>query len=45
MSTLLAIGALLAGVVGLAHSYLGERYILIRLFRRPVPPPASGWGG
>ena len=23
--------------IGLAHSYLGERYILIRLFRRPVP--------
>ncbi|MBT8082967.1 MAG: class A beta-lactamase-related serine hydrolase [Gammaproteobacteria bacterium] len=23
--------------IGLAHSYLGERYILVRLFRRPLP--------
>jgi len=23
--------------IGLAHSYLGERYILIRLFRRDLP--------
>ena len=32
---LLAIG--LTVFIGLAHSYLGERYILVRLFRRPLP--------
>lgn len=30
-------GAALA-LLGLAHSVLGERYILRRLFRRPLPP-------
>lgn len=34
---LLATAALLV-LVGLAHSVLGERYILTRLFRRPLPP-------
>ena len=32
---LLAVALLV--LVGLAHSYLGERYILVRLFRRPLP--------
>jgi hypothetical protein len=36
------IGALLAFGIGVAHSYLGERYILIRLFRRPDLPPLFG---
>jgi len=30
--------ALLTLAVGAAHSYLGERYILVRLFRRPDLP-------
>jgi hypothetical protein len=34
--------AALAICVGLAHSYLGERYILIRLFRRTPLPPLFG---
>lgn len=38
MSTALGIAAVLAVGVGIAHSYLGERYILIRLFRRELPP-------
>ena len=25
-------------ILGLGHSILGERYILVRLFRRPLPP-------
>ena len=29
--------ALLATGIALAHSYLGERYILVRLFRRELP--------
>jgi len=37
VSFLLALGALLAFGIGLAHSILGERYILIRLFRRDLP--------
>ena len=37
MSPLLAIAALLAFSLGVAHSWLGERYILIRLFRRELP--------
>ncbi|HWG90882.1 MAG TPA: hypothetical protein VNZ52_08565 [Candidatus Thermoplasmatota archaeon] len=28
----------LALLLGTAHSYLGERYVLMRLFRRPLPP-------
>ena len=31
----LAIGLILA--IGVAHSYLGEKYILMRLFRQPLP--------
>ena len=33
---LLAAAILVIGI-GLVHSYLGERYILIRLFRQPLP--------
>jgi hypothetical protein len=33
MNTLYVLGAILALALGVAHSYLGERYILIRLFR------------
>lgn len=32
------VAALLLTGIGLAHSYLGERYILIRLFRQSLPP-------
>lgn len=35
---LLKIAAFLTVVIGIAHSYLGERYILIRLFRRGKLP-------
>ncbi len=42
MQTLLYIGALLAIGIGIAHSYLGERYILIRLFRRDDLPKLFG---
>jgi hypothetical protein len=34
--------AILAGLTGVAHSYLGERYILIRLFRRQDLPHLFG---
>ncbi len=40
-STLLLAAALAAGI-GAAHSYLGERYILIRLFRRQDLPRLFG---
>lgn len=36
------VGAFLLFVVGFAHSYLGERYILIRLFRRGELPKLFG---
>lgn len=39
MTTLLSIAAFLAFAVGAAHSYLGERYILVRLLRRPDALP------
>ena len=42
MTTLLWTGAVLAFAVGLAHSYLGERYVLIRLFRRDALPRLFG---
>lgn len=42
MSALLPIAAILAILLGLAHSYLGERYILIRLFRRSDLPRLFG---
>ena len=38
MDPLLASAALLAFGLGAAHSVLGERYVLRRLFRRPLPP-------
>lgn len=34
MNVPLVIAAVLVVLLGIAHSYLGERYILIRLFRR-----------
>lgn len=34
----LALAASLCVVLAIAHSALGERYILTRLFRRPLPP-------
>lgn len=42
MNTLLYIAASLLVAVGIAHSYLGERYILIRLFRRKDLPKLFG---
>ncbi len=42
MSVLAIIGTGLAFAVGAAHSYLGERYILRRLFRRPDLPHLFG---
>lgn len=38
MSGLLFAAAALLLLIGVAHSWLGERYILIRLFRRDLPP-------
>lgn len=42
MSIALHLAALLLFLVGVAHSYLGERYILIRLFRREDLPRLFG---
>jgi hypothetical protein len=42
MTTLLYSAAFLAFAVGIAHSLLGERYILIRLFRRTELPKLFG---
>jgi hypothetical protein len=42
MNILLWAAAILALLVGLAHSYLGERYILMRLFRREELPKLFG---
>jgi len=42
MEFLLYLSALLLVVVSLAHSYLGERYILTRLFRRDNLPKLFG---
>ncbi len=39
---LLIIGAILAVIIGAAHSYLGERYILVRLFRNSTLPELFG---
>lgn len=36
-SPVLIVAALLAVGIGLAHSFLGEKCILIRLFRQPLP--------
>lgn len=42
MPTLFFIASVLCVVLALAHSYLGERYILIRLFRRGDLPRLFG---
>lgn len=42
MNRWLLSGALLTIIIGLAHSYLGERYILLRLFRRDNLPRLFG---
>lgn len=42
MKTTLYLAAFLAVAVSVAHSYLGERYILIRLFRRDNIPKLFG---
>lgn len=34
---MLVLAALLTIAIGIIHSVLGERYILIRLFRQPLP--------
>ena len=34
---MLLVAVFLIVLIGVAHSFLGERYILIRLFRRPLP--------
>lgn len=39
---MLEVASLLIALLGLAHSVLGERYILIRLFRRELPPLFGG---
>lgn len=39
---MLYVAAALVILIGLAHSILGERYILIRLFRRELPPLFGG---
>lgn len=41
-STLLFGAALFTFSVGIAHSVLGEKYLLIRLFRRPDLPTLAG---
>ena len=42
MSPWLVLAACLAVALGVAHSYLGERYLLQRLFRRGPLPPLFG---
>lgn len=42
MTTLLYIAAFFTFAIGVAHSVLGERYILIRLFRRNNLPKLFG---
>ncbi|MDP9194845.1 MAG: hypothetical protein M3P06_24385 [Acidobacteriota bacterium] len=42
MNNLLLLAAALLCLLGVAHSYLGERYILIRLFRRNDLPALLG---
>jgi hypothetical protein len=41
-STWLLVAAALVFAVGVAHSFLGEKYILTRLFRRPDLPKLLG---
>ena len=42
MATLLYFAAFLSVALGIAHSYLGEKYILLRLFRRETLPKIFG---
>ena len=42
MEIALYFAALLTILIGIAHSYLGERYILVRLFRRNDLPKLFG---
>ena len=42
MSVLLVVAAVLISLLGVAHSYLGERYILVRLIRRGELPKLFG---
>ena len=42
MSNALYVAAILTLLLGLAHSYLGERYIFMRLFRRGDLPKLLG---
>jgi len=42
MTAMLYVAAFLAFAVGIAHSTLGERYILVRLFRRTELPMLFG---
>ena len=39
---MLLIGTILLLIIGLIHSYLGEKYLLIRLFRRDNLPKLLG---
>lgn len=39
---MLQLAAALVALLGIAHSYLGERYLLIRLFRRDNLPKLLG---
>ncbi len=42
MNAALVVAAALCALVALAHSYLGERYVLTRLFRRELPKLRGG---
>lgn len=42
MTTFLLLAAAVTFLVGVAHSYLGERYLLMRLFRRGNLPALFG---
>jgi hypothetical protein len=42
LGLLYLLAALLCAALGVAHSYLGERFILLRLFRRPDLPKLFG---
>jgi hypothetical protein len=42
MNSALLVAAILIALVAVAHSYLGERYILMRLFRRADLPRLFG---
>ena len=39
---MLLIGTILLLIIGIIHSYLGEKYLLIRLFRRDDLPKLLG---